>query len=67
MKKMRPASSRKNQPVRRATSALTPEQMDMLAAQLFCGDGRQEGRTSEHWPETEVRMLAGAPANRRAL
>ena len=67
MKKVRPASSREKQPVRQATSALTPGQMDMLAAQLFQGDGREEGRTSEHWPEREVRMLAGVPANRRAL
>ncbi len=68
MKKAHPPNAKKiSRPARRETFALTPEQMAEMATQIFWGDGRQDGRVMEHWPETEVQMLAGLPANRMAL
>lgn len=67
MKKAQTPHARVPSPARRETFALTPEQMAEMAAQIFGGDGRQEGRITEHWPEAEVQMLAGPPANRTAL
>jgi hypothetical protein len=67
MKKTHPPSAKSDQPARRETAALTSEQMDELASHIFWGDGREAGRVSEHWPEAQVRMLAGPPANRTAL
>ena len=67
MKKPQPPEVKISRPASRKTAALTPEQMAKLATQIFWGDGRQEGRATEHWPKVEVQMLAGPPANRRAL
>lgn len=67
MKKRRLHRSSLARPARLETLALTPEQVAGMAAAIFQGNGRQEGRVSEHWPEAEVRLLCGAPANRRAL
>ena len=67
MKKAHPPSPKMDRPVRRETSALTPEQMDELAGPIYWGNGRQEGRVCEHWPEAEMQLLAGPPANRTAL
>ena len=53
--------------VPRPTSALTPEQMGEMAYQIFLGHDRQEGRATEHWPDAEMQLLSGPPANRRAL
>ena len=67
MKKVHPPEVKIQRPARRETFALTPEEMEGMAAQIYGGDGRQEGRVMEHWPEAEVQMLAGQPANGTAL
>jgi hypothetical protein len=67
MKKASMPRRKSPRPARRETCALTPEQADEMAALIFLGYGRQEGRAAEHWPAAEVQMLAGPPANRTAL
>jgi hypothetical protein len=67
MKKTPKPDGKALRPARRETSALTPEEMSEMAARIFSGNGRQEGRVTEHWPEAEVQMLAGRPANGTAL
>lgn len=67
MKKQSPDHSSPDQTAPLKTVALTPEQVAGMAIAIFHGNGRQAGRAGEHWPEAEVRLLCGAPANRRAL
>lgn len=67
MKKERPSPTPLKKSVGRPTSALTPEQMGEMAYEIFLGHGHQEGRATANWPEAEMKLLSGPPANRRAL
>jgi hypothetical protein len=49
------------------TRESTEDGIRLLAYQLYCEGGYQNGRDLEHWLEAEQRVLAGKTANLRRV